>query len=206
MERIRDSDGAKDNRFREGDPRNGNFPTRVRAYWLNGVQEEIATAITKSGLSLDGDKTDQLYHSIKRASPYDVIVESPEDLEEAITNAKDHTSIFVRAFDWNITTSPLRLTANFVLIQLSPATRLIGRPRSQDEGGLSEGEGILEISGDNCTVLGGTWDFSEDPENKYHAVKFLKTETAIKPFFGLSRIKSKLLNSSTIPPNTILSF
>lgn len=206
MKRIRAEDGAKDEKFIEGDPRTSQEPTRVRAYWLNAVQEEIANAIEKNGAPLDQTKNDQLYSSIKKSSSYDVIVDRPEDLRKVIEEAKDNTSIFVRSFDWTMETSPIRLTASQVLVEFSPGTRLTGKKEVNGGDGLKDGEGIVEISGENCTILGGLWDFSDNPQNKYHAVKFTKPDTAIKPYFGLSRIKGGLLNSTTIPPSAILTF
>ncbi len=207
MERIRNEDGAINERFTAGDPTNGGqFPTKVQPYWLNNVQEEIANAITQNGITLDPTSQNQLYQSIKRASPFDVIVNSQEDLRNTIQNVTDGTSIYVRAMSWDMDQGPIILDADSVFIQFAPGAHIRGRVQTDQNQGMEVGQGVLEVNGNNCTILGGIWDFREDPDSRYHAVKYNGSTTSSRPYFGLSRIKNGFLNNTTIPPSAVLTF
>lgn len=63
MKRI-DNATSVDSRFTQGDPATGTPATIVPAWWLNQVQEELATVIEEAGIALDGEDTTQLYEAI----------------------------------------------------------------------------------------------------------------------------------------------
>lgn len=209
MQRVKVEDGAIDGLFSEGDPANGGpFPTKVRAYSLNGFQEEIANAIEKSDIELDGSSLDQLFFAIKKNSKYQTIVEKPENLRSAIENAKDGEAIHVRSMRYVLDGSPIQLSANSVELDLSPGTEIIGRLADEDSGGLTEvGSGILEVTGHNCLIRGGVWSFDGNADGKYHAVKS-SLEVKHRPYFGMCRVVDDLIEPSatTIPFSSVIRF
>lgn len=70
MFRIDGPGATNDNKFTEGDPANGTRATVVTDEWLNAVQEEIATVVEQSGLSLDKSDSGQLLEALKNSSKF----------------------------------------------------------------------------------------------------------------------------------------
>lgn len=70
MFRIDGPGATNDNKFTEGDPASGTRATVVTDEWLNAVQEEIATVIEQSGLSLDKSDSGQLLEALKNSSKF----------------------------------------------------------------------------------------------------------------------------------------
>lgn len=63
-------DGHIDNMFVEEDVNIGRKPTQITAVWMNAVQEELATAIEGSGLSLNSNDNSQLLKVLQNISGY----------------------------------------------------------------------------------------------------------------------------------------
>lgn len=207
MERVREEDGAINGRFTTGNPTNGGqFPTKVMPYWLNNIQEEIVNAITLSNIALDPSSQKQLHKAMKKNSAFNIIVEEADDLQQAIYEAPSDSTIFVRPMVWEMTSGPLILNGDSMFLQFSPGCRLIGIPQNEENQGLDINQGILEVYGSDCTILGGTWDFAEPPENQYHAIRHIGSVTANRPFFGMSRIKSGFQNNTTLPLSATVPF
>lgn len=83
MKRIDSAGATEDNKFTEGDPATGTPATIVSAAWLNAVQEEIAQAIEKFGVTLDPEQDDQLagilkVHTVSRVNGIPVLTVEEE--------------------------------------------------------------------------------------------------------------------------------
>lgn len=63
---LPDGNGSGKAGFTEGDPVAGMPATRLRAEWLNAVQEEVANAVEESGIELDKNDNTQLRQAIQR--------------------------------------------------------------------------------------------------------------------------------------------
>lgn len=87
MKRI---DATDDQRFHAGDPTIRKPGTIVPAWWLNGVQEELANVIEKAGIPLDGAKSDQLHAAIEKiaAAAYAYATTSVAGLIQLATSAE----------------------------------------------------------------------------------------------------------------------
>lgn len=109
MHRIEGENIARDDDgkfiFTDGPP-----GTTVPAAWLNSVQEEIASVIEGSGITLNsaaGDSNNQLYSSILRlvASCYDAVISSQGQLNDIVERVaanryqikSDYKAIFIRS-------------------------------------------------------------------------------------------------------------
>ena len=67
MDRIQDPTATADNKFREA--MGGNAATRVRALWLNGMQEELASFIEEMGITLSSSDLTQLRQALDLRFP-----------------------------------------------------------------------------------------------------------------------------------------
>jgi hypothetical protein len=63
MQRIDDATATEDQKFKEGTPGGSDPATRLRASWLNDVQEELVTTIEAAGLTPTGGEV-QLYKAL----------------------------------------------------------------------------------------------------------------------------------------------
>lgn len=68
---LPDANGPGRPGFTEGDPVAGRAPTRVRAEWLNAIQEELANAVEGTGGTLNQNDNSQLLAAIYRAANQD---------------------------------------------------------------------------------------------------------------------------------------
>lgn len=77
MIRVKTEDAAVNGRFTDGDPHLEKMDaTRVAAYWLNGVQEELVNTVLASGQKLDESKEFQLAAAVRRASGFDRVIDA----------------------------------------------------------------------------------------------------------------------------------
>lgn len=90
MDRISDPTATEDRKFREA---SGELSaTRLRALWLNGMQEEIASFIENEGIELSGADLTQLRQALDRRFPRwrDAVTQAPNVTElRALTGMND---------------------------------------------------------------------------------------------------------------------
>lgn len=70
MDRIQDPTATADNKFQEA--MGGNAATRLRALWLNGMQEELTSFIEEMGITLSSSDLTQLRQALDRRFPRQV--------------------------------------------------------------------------------------------------------------------------------------
>lgn len=155
MERI-DSDSEL---FTDGNPSTGVVGTRVKADWLNAVQEELANVIENAGLTLDPDDDEQLLEVALRR--WDEWKKEPNAVayvsSSSFTVATDRTAIYTEG----------------LAVSLDQTTDGKGYVTSST---YSAGTGLTTVNVTGVTVDAGlaAVTFGQEPENAPYQGRYVE--------------------------------
>lgn len=147
MQRI-DSDNKL---FTDGNPATGTVGTRVKADWLNAVQEELANVIENAVLTLDPGDSGQVWKVLRRR--FDAWMEEPNTVarfsDSSFSVAGDRTDVY---------------TENRA-ISLTQTASAKGYVTSSSYSAGTPGSTTVSVTG--CTVDSGlsAVDFGQEPQN-----------------------------------------
>lgn len=127
MERIESIDGL----FHEGNPSSGQKGTKVKATWLNAIQEEIAGVIEGAGEEVDAAQSAQLFKALRSGKLHDVLYASQfPSLALADAAAVAANQLLIISTIWAVV--PATLSASISMLP----------------GGRLNGNGTVAINGD----------------------------------------------------------
>lgn len=164
MIRVKDVDNAVNGRFSDGDPHIDSLDaTRVAAYWLNSVQEELVNAVLASGQKLDVANEFQLLAAIRSLSGYDMVIDaaaftgkSAEEVKslnragfysdiQALSSLREAQTAQVKSVGSAPISEPVTLSANYIKAIFEPRVLLTA---------ASADINAFVVTGDGVEVIG----------------------------------------------------